>query len=644
MPFPIGNICKRFNTIIQILILIETSAIIFSSPFCLMYYVSFSYKLDFLSMLASPVTIVLISLIYGISLLIYTVCLFVTRIRAPELELDAYMNKRSKSDLERQHLLANEHQLGSVDEQYTKISRARLGPLQSFFVKYIRGHNITVLTLFLFPWALALAITCYYYAPFNPIKIKSIKPYQTLAHWNASNSIQITWNKDKSRDNKLLLFKESWIPTSTDMVNPALWSEITPSTNSNQRYAIFTDLIPGKCYYYYVPSFTALDELNRMCPMATDVRPTIAVIADIESSPYINRVLNERLHNTNPDLTVLLGNMVKDGSQEAEWLLLMQSQGIFNYFQTHPVVALPGFRESKKSVFFPDNPRYFYSLVFSNSQVLSRYNNAHNDTNMETETALNERLRDSTTPEPYSYYTDNDLKYIPEHLHKYYRDEDLLLAQITTVGEYKYYITGNMTIIFLDSMQESKRAHKYDVRLGSFLTVEQINWLVSVLEIEAVQQTAHTVLFVQAPLYSTGEHDGVSLLADLLEPLICKCRISAIITGDSRIYELYHDTETCTAYGITHTFLHVTVGSGGSPPAAMLSLFLGNRRWNSLEYSADFSTENHVFSTSPRTRVYARSGFTYATLTLTEGYALMITAYDIVTGAELNNIQLSVQK
>lgn len=609
-----------------------------------MYYVSFAYRLDFLGMLASPITIVLIALLYSIALLIYTACLFFARTRAPELELDAYMNKRSKSDLERRHLLANERLLCTEDEQYTRTSKSHLGLLQSFFIKYIRGHNIAALILFLLPWVFSLAIACYYYAPFNPIKIKSIKPYQTLADWNVSESIQITWNKDKSRDNKLLLFKESWIPTGADMVNPSLWNEIVPSTNSNQRYAIFTNLTPGKCYYYYVPSFTASDELNSMCPMATDAHPTIAVIADVDSSPYINRLLNERLHSTNPDLTVLLGNMVKDGAQEAEWLLLMQSQGIFDYFRTRPAVALPGLRESKESVFFPDSPRYFYSLVFSNPQVLSRYSDVRGNINATTETIRDAHSYESVNPQSQLYYTYEDLKYIPEHLRKYYQDEDIFLAQRTTTGEYKYYVTGNMTLIFLDSMQESKRAHKYNVRLGSFLTVEQINWLVSVLETDAVKQTAHTVLFVQAPLYSTAERDGVSLLADLLEPLICAYRISAIFAGDSRIYELYHDSETCTIYGTSHTFLHVTVGSGGSPPAAMLSLFLGNRRWKALEYSADLSAENLTSAGSSRTRVYARSGFTYATLALTEGYALTVTAYDVVTGAEINSIQLSVQK
>ncbi len=640
MPLSIGNICRRFNTIVQMLILIATSAILFSSPFCLMYYVSFSYKLDFLGVLASPITIVLISMIYSACLLIYTACLFFSRIHAPELELDAYMNKRTKSDLERQHLLANERPLGAVEEQYSKASKIHLGPIQSLFMNYIRGHNITALILFLLPWLFSLAIACYYYAPFNPIKVRSIKPYQTLAHWNTSESIQITWNKDKSRDNKLLLFKETRIPIGDDMVNLSLWDEIIPSVSSNQRYVVLTNLTPGQCYYYYVPSFTASDELNSMCFLPTGAHPTIAVIADIGSSPYINQLLNKRLHSTSPNLTVLLGNMVKSGVQESEWLLLMQPNGLFNYFLGRPAVALQGSKESQESVFFPNNPRYFYSLVFSDSQVLSRYN----ETSYNTELSANMRSHRAINLDQRSNYTDEDLKYIPEHLRKYYQDEDIALIQKMNLGEYKYYLVGDMALIFLDAMQESKRAHKHNVRLGSFLTVEQVNWLVSVLETDAVKQAVHTVLFVQAPLYSTAEYDGVALLADLLEPLICAYRVSAIFAGDSRIYEVYHDSETCSMYGVNHTFLHITVGSGGSPPAVMLSLFLGKRRWNALDYSANLFTETPISVNSPRTRVYARSGFTYALLTLTESRALMVTAYDIITGAELNNIQLSMQK
>lgn len=505
-------------------------------------------------MLVSPMTLVLIALVYNALLLTYTVCLFFSRTRAPELESDVYMNKRSKSDLERQHLLANEHPLGDINEQYTRTSKTHLGPLQSFFMNYIKRHNITALVLFLLSWVFGLAIACYYYAPFNPIKIKSIKPYQTLAYSNASESIQITWNKDKSRDNKLLVFKESWMPTRDDMVNPSLWDEIVPFVNSNQRYAVLTNLTPGRCYYYYVPSFTTSDELNSMCLLPTDAHPTITIIADIGSSPYINRLLNERLHSLNPNLTVLLGNMVKFGTQEAEWLLLMQSQGVFNYFQKTPAIALPGLKESKGSAFFSNYPRYFYSLVFSDSQVLSRYNRTYN--NIETTESIsvlhqraNSYAHKTVNSKPQLYYTDDDLKYIPEHLRKYYQDEQIILGQKEAVGEYKYYITGNMTLIFLDSMQETKRTHKYKVRFGSFLTVEQVNWLVSILETDAVKQTAHIVLFVQAPLYSTAEFDGVTLLAELLEPLICTYRVSAVFAADSRIYELYHDNKTCSIYG-----------------------------------------------------------------------------------------------
>lgn len=60
------------------------------------------------------------------------------------------------------------------------------------------------------------------------------------------------------------------------------------------------------------------------------------------------------------------------------------------------------------------------------------------------------------------------MKYIPEHLREYYHDEQVILEQQETVGEYKYYITGDMALVLLDSMQETKRAHKYKVRLGSF--------------------------------------------------------------------------------------------------------------------------------------------------------------------------------
>lgn len=663
MPLPVGDICRKFNTVVQILILMTTSIVLFSSPFCLVYYVSFSYKLDFLGMLVSPVTLVLVALIYNVSLLVYTACLFFSRTRAPELESDAYMNKRSKSDLERQHLLANEHPLGDVevDDRYTRTAKTHLGPLQSFFMRYIKTHNITALVLFLLSWVFALAIACYYYAPFNPIKIKSIKPYQTLAYSNASESIQITWNKDKSRDNKLLVFKENWMPTRDDMVNPSLWDEIVPSVNSNQRYAVFTNLTPGRCYYYYVPSFTTSDELNSMCLLPTDAQPTIAIIADMDSSPYINRLLNERLHSLNPNLTVLLGNMVKFGTQESEWLLFMQSQGVFNYFRKNPAVALPGFKESKGSAFFSNRPRYFYSLVFSDSQVLSRHNNNSNSSSSSnskarysTEVAKStqpilHRRTHSYTPKtvsskPQPYYTDDDMKYIPEHLREYYHDEQVILEQQETVGEYKYYITGDMVIILLDSMQETKRAHKYKVRLGSFLTVEQVNWLVSILETDAVKRVSHVVLFVQAPLYSTAEFSGVTLLAELLEPIICTYRISAVFAADSRIYELYHDSNTCSTYGVNHTFLHVTVGSGGSPPASMLSLFLGKRRWDALSYSANSSGEDPEPANGLRTRVYARSGFTYATLALTTDHALVVTAYDIITGKEVSNFQLSVQK